>query len=79
MEKEIAARNTRKETDLKELYNQLAFEQDSEFIKDFFEQAKQQRKEKMLEKLNRWKKNEDKSFDSVWANLKRDFLTKQEN
>jgi hypothetical protein len=79
MEKEIAARNTRKETDLKELYNQLAFEQDSEFIKDFFEQAKQQRKEKMLEKLNRWKKNEDKSFDSVWANLKKDFLTKQEN
>lgn len=79
MEKEIAARNTRKETDLKELYNQLAFEQDSEFIKDFFEQAKQERKEKMLEKLNRWKKSEDKSFDSVWANLKRDFLTKQEN
>lgn len=79
MEKEIAARNIRKETDLKELYNQLAFEQDSEFIKDFFEQAKQQRKEKMLEKLNRWKKSEDKSFDSVWANLKRDFLTKQEN
>jgi hypothetical protein len=79
MEREIAARNTRKETDLKELYNQLGFEQDSEFIKDFFEQAKQQRKEKMLEKLNRWKKSEDKSFDSVWANLKRDFLTKQEN
>ena len=79
MEKEIAARNTRKETDLKELYNQFAFEQDSEFIKDFFEQAKQERKEKMLEKLNRWKKSEDKSFDSVWANLKRDFLTKQEN
>jgi len=79
MEKEIATRNTRKEADLKELYNQLAYEQDSEFIKDFFEQAKQQRKEKMLEKLGRWKKSEDKSFDSVWANLKRDFLTKQEN
>jgi Domain of unknown function (DUF4407) len=79
MEKEIAARNTRKETDLKELYNQLAFDQDSEFIKDFFEQAKHERKEKMLEKLNRWKKSEDKSFDSVWASLKRDFLTKQEN
>lgn len=79
MEKEIAARNTRKETDLKELYNQLAFNQDSEFIKEFFEQAKHERKEKMLEKLNRWKKSEDKSFDSVWANLKKDFLTKQEN
>jgi len=45
----------------------------------FFEQAKQERKEKMLEKLNRWKKSEDKSFDSVWSNLKRDFLSKQEN
>jgi hypothetical protein len=79
MEKEIAQRNTRKETDLKELYNQLGFEQDSEFIKEFFEQAKQERKEKMLEKLNRWKKSEDKSFDSMWLNLKRDFLSKQEN
>jgi len=79
MEKEIASRNTRKETDLKELYNQLAFEQDSEFIRTFFEQARQERKEKMLEKLNRWKKSEDKSFDSVWTNLKRDFLSKQEN
>lgn len=79
MEKEIASRNTRKETDLKELYNQLAFEQDSEFIRQFFEQAKQERKEKMLEKLSRWKKSEDKSFDSVWSNLKRDFLSKQEN
>lgn len=79
MEKEIAQRNTRKETDLKELYNQLAFEQDGEFIKQFFEQAKQERKEKMLEKLNRWKKSEDKSFDSVWSNLKKDFLSKQEN
>ena len=79
MEKEVAYRNTRKETDLKELYNQLAYEQDSEFIKDFFEKAKQERKEKMLEKLNRWKKSEDKSFDSVWSSLKKDFLTKQEN
>jgi hypothetical protein len=79
MEKEIARRNTRKEADLKELYNQLAFEQDSEFIKQFFEQAKQERKEKMLEKLNRWKKSEDKSFDSIWTNLKKDFLSKQEN
>ena len=79
MEKETAASGTKKETDLKELYNQLAFEQDSEFIKTFFEEAKKERKEKMLEKLQRWKKSEEKSFDSVWANLKRDFLTKQEN
>ncbi|MBG9375711.1 DUF4407 domain-containing protein [Panacibacter sp. DH6] len=79
MEKEIAYRNTKKETDLKELYNQLAFEQDSEFIKQFLEQAKHERKEKMLEKLSQWKNREDKSFDSLWLSLKKDFLTKQEN
>jgi len=79
MEKTIANSNIEKEQSLKELYNQLAFEQDSDFIHQFLEQAKQERKEKMLEKLQRWRKKDDESFDSVWSNLKRDFLTKQEN
>jgi hypothetical protein len=79
MEKTIANSNTEKEQSLKELYNQLAFEQDSDFIHQFLEQAKQERKEKMLEKLQRWRKKDDESFDSVWRNLKKDFLTKQEN
>ena len=42
MEKAIAQSNTQKEQALKELYNQTAFEQDSEFIRQFFEEAKQQ-------------------------------------
>ena len=79
MEKTILANNTEKERSLKELYNQLAFEQDSEFIKQFFEEAKQERKEKMMERLKLWRRKEDGNFDSVWKNLKRDFLTKQEN
>jgi hypothetical protein len=61
------------------LYNQLAFEQDSDFIRQFLEEAKQERKEKMLEKLKAWRRKEEGSFDSVWKNLKKDFLTKQEN
>ena len=79
MEKTLVNSNIEKERSLKELYNQLAFEQDSDFIRQFLEEAKQERKEKMLEKLKAWRKKEDGNFDSVWKNLKKDFLTKQEN
>ena len=79
MEKKIAASNTEKEQTLKEMYNRLGFEQDSEFIRQFFEEAKQERKDKMLEKLKAWREKQDGSFDSVWKNLKKDFLSKQEN
>lgn len=79
LEKETAVSNTKKERDLKELYNQLAFEQDSTFIKTFFDHAAKEREEKMMDKLQRWKGSEEISFDSVWTNLKRDFLSKQEN
>ncbi|MGI8952660.1 MAG: DUF4407 domain-containing protein [Chitinophagaceae bacterium] len=79
MEKAIAKSNQQKEQQLKELYNQLAFEQDSEFIHTFFDQSKKERNDKMLEKLNGWKNGEPKSFDSVWQQLKQDFLSKQEN
>jgi Domain of unknown function (DUF4407) len=79
MEKTIATSNIEKEQSLQELYNQLAFEQDSDLIHQFLEEAKQERKDKMLEKLKAWRKKEDGNFDSVWKNLKKDFLTKQEN
>ncbi len=79
MEKAIAKSNQKKEQQLKEIYNQLAFEQDGNFIHQFFERSKKERHEKMIEKLNSWKKGEPKGFDSVWQELKKDFLSKQEN
>ncbi len=79
MEKAIANSNTAKERSLKELYNQIAFEQDSDFIKLFFDEAKEERNQKMVAKLQRWKKDEAQGFDSVWSDLKKDFLSKQEN
>ncbi len=54
MEKTIANSNKEKEQSLKELYNQFAFEQDSDFIKQFFEESKQERKEKMLDTVLRF-------------------------
>ena len=79
MEKAIVNSNTSKEQDLKELYNQMAFEQDSAFMQQFFAEAKEDRNQKMRDKLQRWKKDEDQSFDSVWTDLKKNFLSKQEN
>ena len=79
MEKAIVNSNTAKEQELKELYNQMAFEQDSAFMQQFFADAKEERNKKMRDKLQRWKKDEDQSFDSVWTDLKKNFLSKQEN
>lgn len=79
IEKELTRNNHQRELALKELYNQTAFEQDSVFIKDFFEESEQERKEKMRAQIQAWKEGETKSFDSLWDDIKKDMLTKQEN
>jgi hypothetical protein len=79
IEKELTQNNHKRELDLKELYNQTAFEQDSVFIKDFFTQTEKERKEKMMDQLATWKDEKTKSFDGLWDDMKRDMLTKQEN
>ncbi len=78
-EKELSRNNNQRELSLKELYNQTAFEQDSGFIKEFFASAKEERRDKMMEKLKTWKESKEASFDGMWNDLKKDVLTKQEN
>ena len=51
----------------------------SVFIKDFFEESELERKEKMRSQIQAWKEGETKSFDSMWDDIKKDMLTKQEN
>lgn len=79
LEKTIAQSNIKKEEALKELYNQTAFEQDSHFIQQFFDEAKEQRRQKMKHQFDEWNKNEQPSFDGFWEKVKRDMLTRQEN
>jgi Domain of unknown function (DUF4407) len=79
MEKQVTGTNIQQEGKLKELYNRIAFEQDSEFIKEFFEEARNERKQKMRATLQQWKETDNGSFDKLWESLKRDILTKQEN
>jgi hypothetical protein len=78
MEKELVHKNIAHEQALKELYNQLAFDQDAVFIKHFFEEANEERKEKMNIQFTEWKENNTQSFDSMWNSIKKDLLAKQE-
>jgi len=79
MEKEIVHQNIVHEQSLKELYNKLALEQDTDFLNRFFETAKEERAAKMTTQFNSWKEASDHSFDTVWNGFKKDLLTKQEN
>ena len=79
MEKDISENNTQREKNLKEIYNQLAFEQDKEFIQNFFDAARETRKNKLKDELQHWKQNNSRSFDKVWQQLKKEVLTRQEN
>jgi len=79
MEKQIIETNIHHEGKLKEVYNKLAHEQDADFIREFFDEARNERKQKMRERLQRWKESGNSEFDKLWESLKRDMLTKQEN
>lgn len=79
MEIDIAHSNIRKEQQLKEIYNQLAFENDTEAIKAFFTLTREDRNEKMKSFSQRWKEENHQTFDGLWEKMKKEILTKQEN
>jgi len=79
MEIDIAHSNIRKEQQLKEVYNQLAFENDTEAIKAFFTLTREDRNEKMKTFSQRWKEENHQTFDGLWEKMKKEILTKQEN
>jgi hypothetical protein len=79
MEKEIATSNHLKEKDLKELYNQLAKENDEAFLRHFFETSKEERQGRMKSRLQKWTGSKDDTFDGFWEQMKKEMLTKQEN
>jgi hypothetical protein len=79
MEIDIANSNIRKEQQLKELYNQVAFDNDSEAITAFFSLTKEDRNEKIKAFSKKWKEENHQSFDGFWEKVKKEILTKQEN
>ena len=79
MEKDIAHSNTRKEQELKELYNTLAHQNDTEAIIAFFNLTRDDRTEKMKAFSKKWKEDNHQTFDGLWEKIKKEILTKQEN
>lgn len=79
LEKEIANNNIQKEKELKELYNNLAHQSDSEAITTFFNLTKEHRNEKMSAFSRRWKDDNHQTFDGLWEQMKKEILTRQEN
>lgn len=78
LEKELTQKNHERELALKELHNQSAFEQDSQFIKDALKEADTARKQNMKESIGTWKNERTSSLDETWKDLKRDMLLQQE-
>jgi len=79
LEVDIAHSNIRKEQLLKEMYNQMAFENDKEAIAAFFDLSRDDRHEKIKAFSNRWKDENHQTFDGLWEKMKKEILTKQEN
>ncbi len=79
MEIDIANSNIRKEQQLKELYNQMAFDNDADAITQFFALTKEDRYDKIRALSKKWKEENHQSYDGFWERVKRDILTKQEN
>lgn len=74
----LTQNNHKRELALKEQYNQSAFEQDGQFIQDFFSDVSKERKDKMKEQLSVWRQQPEQSLDNTWKDLKRDMMMKQE-
>lgn len=79
MEIDMAGSNIRKEQQLKELYNQMAFDNDKEALTAFFTLTKDDREEKMKAFSRKWKEENHQTFDGLWEKMKKEIFTKQEN
>lgn len=79
LEKELANSNIRREHELKDLYNNLALEQDKETITAFFNITQQDREDKIRNFSTKWKTENHQTFDGLWEKTKKEVLTRQEN
>ena len=77
MEKEMAQTSINQTKQLKEFYNDLAYQNDVKIMTAFFELTKNDRIEKIKENSQNWSKGNSETFDDLATNMKRNLLTKQ--
>ncbi len=64
---------------MKELYNSLAFDNDSEIIRLFFAETSSQQADKIRSFAQSWKNDSDVAFDGLWHRMKKEIISKHEN
>lgn len=79
MEREIARGNIKQEQQLKEYYNQMAFENNKETINIFFTITQKDKEEKIKAYSQNWKDENHQAFDGLWEKIKKAIVAKQEN
>jgi hypothetical protein len=79
IEETILQNNQQHETELKELYNNLAFEADKKFIQTYFDSTTNKRNQLLQQEVDEWNNANNKTYDNFWNQVKQNLLTKQEN
>lgn len=79
LEKEMSHSNIRREQELKDLYNDMALQQDKETMAAFFSLTRQDREDKIKHFSHKWKTENHQTFDGLWEKMKKEIFTKQEN
>ncbi len=79
MEKQMVVKNINRERELKELYNSLAFDNDSEIIRLFFAETSEQQSDKIRSFAQSWRNNSEETFDGLWQRMKKEIISKHEN
>lgn len=79
LETELAIANKKRELNLKMTYNNLSESEDTEIVKQLFDDFSGKRLERMNGNISKWKSSEIISFDQLWNRIKREVLSKQEN
>ncbi|HQY17805.1 MAG TPA: DUF4407 domain-containing protein [Ferruginibacter sp.] len=79
MEREVARGNIKQEQQLKEYYNQMAFENNKETINIFFTITQKDKEEKIKAYSQNWKDENHQAFDGLWEKIKKAIVAKQEN
>ena len=77
MEKEMAQTSINQTKQLKEFYNDLAYQNDVEIMTAFFDLTKKDRINKIKENSQTWSEGNGGTFDDLATNMKRTLLTGQ--
>ena len=79
MENKMLVTNTQNELEVKEHYSNAAKEFDKDSIDVFFAAVKSEKAGKIQSYTDEWKNDRDQSVDGLWARMKKQVMTKNEN